>query len=113
MATLAAVALFASGPTTIRNVAHMRHKETDRLRALVVELTKLGAHVDERLDGLHIVPKPLRGARLDTYDDHRLAMSFALAGLRIAGVQINDPGCVEKTYPSYFNDLSKLVRPDS
>jgi 3-phosphoshikimate 1-carboxyvinyltransferase len=107
--TLAVVALFADGPTTIRNAAHVRHKETDRLAAVGTELRKLGAAVAERSDGLLITPRDLRAAAIDTYRDHRMAMSFALAGLRIPGVRINDPGCVEKTYPRYFEDLQTLT----
>jgi 3-phosphoshikimate 1-carboxyvinyltransferase len=108
--TLAVVALFAKGPTTIRNVAHIRHKETDRLAAVATELRKLGADVAASQDGITINPAPLKPAAIDTYRDHRMAMSFALAGLRINGVRINDPGCVEKTYPRYFDDLTALVR---
>jgi 3-phosphoshikimate 1-carboxyvinyltransferase len=106
--TLAAVACFAQGPTTIRNVAHVRHKETDRLAALATELRKLGAGVEEFADGLTILPGPLHGARVDTYQDHRLAMSLALVGLRVPGVVVNDPGCVAKTYPHFFTDLESL-----
>jgi len=109
--TLAVVALFAEGTTTVRNVAHVRHKETDRLAAVATELRKLGAEVEERLDGLSITPqKKLNGTAIDTYRDHRMAMSFALAGLRIPNVRINDPGCVEKTYPQFFNDLGRLTK---
>jgi 3-phosphoshikimate 1-carboxyvinyltransferase len=107
--TLSVVALFADGPTTIRNVAHIRHKETDRIAALSVELRKLGAKVTERDDGLTIQPSALRGAEVDTYNDHRMAMSFALAGLLQPGVRINNPSCVEKTYPEFFNELSRAV----
>jgi 3-phosphoshikimate 1-carboxyvinyltransferase len=109
--TLAVVALFADGVTRIRNVAHIRHKETDRIAAIATELRKLGARVDELPDGLVIDPPPpgeLHGARIATYDDHRMAMSFALAGLRIPGVTIVDPGCVAKTYPGFWNDLELL-----
>jgi 3-phosphoshikimate 1-carboxyvinyltransferase len=106
--TLAAVACFAEGPTTIRNVAHVRHKETDRLAALTAELRRLGAGVEEFADGLTISPAPLRGAAVDTYDDHRMAMSLALVGLRVPGVRIRHPGCVAKTYPHFFADLEKL-----
>lgn len=106
--TLAAVACFAEGPTTIRNVAHIRHKETDRLAAVAKELRKLGAGVNERPDGLTISPRPLRGCAVDTYDDHRMAMSLALVGLRIPGVVIRDPGCVAKTYPGFWSDWGKL-----
>jgi 3-phosphoshikimate 1-carboxyvinyltransferase len=107
--TLAVVALFAEGPTTIRNVAHIRHKETDRIAALAAELRKLGADVTERDDGLTIQPGTLRPATIATYNDHRMAMSFALAGLRIPGVRIENPTCVEKTYPEFFNDLRAPV----
>jgi 3-phosphoshikimate 1-carboxyvinyltransferase len=104
--TLSVVALFADGLTTIRNVGHIRHKETDRVAALTAELRKLGAEVMERADGLTITPKKLQSAAVATYNDHRMAMSFALAGLRIAGVRINNPECVSKTYPEFFEDLA-------
>jgi 3-phosphoshikimate 1-carboxyvinyltransferase len=107
--TLAAVALFAEGPTTIHGVAHIRHKETDRIHALAVELRKLGAEVEERADGLKITPGPLGGAEIDTYDDHRMAMSLALVGLAVPGVVIRDPGCTAKTYPHFFRDLAGLA----
>jgi 3-phosphoshikimate 1-carboxyvinyltransferase len=106
--TLAAVACFAEGPTTIRNVAHIRHKETDRLAALAAELRKVGAEVEEFADGLTITPKPLHGATIGTYNDHRMAMSMALIGLKVPGIVIENPGCVAKTYPGYFADLEKL-----
>jgi 3-phosphoshikimate 1-carboxyvinyltransferase len=107
--TLAVVALFADSPTTIRGVAHIRHKETDRIGDLARELRKLGAKVDEFPDGLRITPAPLRGATIETYNDHRMAMSFALAGMKIPGVTIQNPGCTVKTYPKFFEDLSQLV----
>ena len=109
--TLAVVALFADGVSRIRNVAHIRHKESDRIAALAAELRKLGADVEELPDGLVINPPPtdrLRGAAIATYDDHRMAMSFAMAGLRIPGVTILDPGCVAKTYPGFWDDLDRL-----
>ena len=106
--TLAAVACFADGPTTIRNVGHIRHKETDRLAALAAELRKLGAGVDERPDGLVITPRPLAGCPVDTYNDHRMAMSLALVGLKVPGVVVRDPGCVAKTYPGFWHDLERL-----
>ncbi len=106
--TLAAVALFAEGPTTITNVGHIRHKETDRLNALATELRKLGAMVQERPDGLRVVPGPLRPAEIDTYDDHRMAMSLAVVGLASEGVVIRDPDCTAKTYPQFFVDLECL-----
>jgi 3-phosphoshikimate 1-carboxyvinyltransferase len=108
--TLAAVALLAEGPTVIRNVAHIRHKETDRIGALATELRKLGAEVHESADGLTIVPRLLHGAEIDTYDDHRMAMSLALVGLATPGVVIRDPGCTAKTYPGFFGDLEGLSR---
>ncbi len=111
--TLAVVALFAAGPTAIRNVAHVRDKETDRISDLVRELRRLGAEVDEREDGLTVWPTgpaPLRPARVATYDDHRMAMSLALAGLQQAGVEIEDPVCVGKTFPAYWIQLGGLAR---
>lgn len=109
--TLGAVALFAEGATTITDVAHVRHKETDRLAALATELRKFGATVDEREDGLTIYPAQLHGAEIATYNDHRMAMSLALVGLRVPGVQILDPGCTVKTYPEFFTDLRQLTHP--
>ncbi|MGO9467649.1 MAG: 3-phosphoshikimate 1-carboxyvinyltransferase [Isosphaeraceae bacterium] len=109
--TLAAVALFARGTTRIRNVSHIRHKESDRITALATELRKLGARVEEQPDGLVIdppAPEALQGARIATYDDHRMAMSFALAGLRVPGVMILDPGCVAKTYPGFWDELDRV-----
>jgi 3-phosphoshikimate 1-carboxyvinyltransferase len=105
---LAVTALFADGPTRIENVANLRIKETDRLAALERELAKLGARAEAGPDWLAITPGPLRGAAIDTYDDHRMAMSFALAGLRVPGVAIRDPGCVAKTWPDYFSMLESL-----
>jgi len=111
--TLAVVALFAAGPTAIRNVAHVRDKETDRIGDLVRELRRLGAEVEERPDGLTVWPRgevaPLHAARIRTYDDHRMAMSLALAGLLVEGVEIEDPACVRKTYPDYWRAMSGLV----
>lgn len=107
--TLAAVALFATGTTTIRGVAHIRRKETDRIHAMAVELRKCGAEVEEYDDGLTIVPpRVLHGAEIDTYDDHRMAMSMALVGLRVPGVIIRDPGCTAKTYPGFWDDLAEI-----
>ena len=110
--SLAVVALFAEGPTTIRNVAHVRDKETDRITDLVRELRRLGAEVEERQDGLTVWPagrRELRAASLATYDDHRMAMSLALAGLRVPGVVIEDPACVGKTFPQYWIRLAQLA----
>ncbi|MCH7989539.1 MAG: 3-phosphoshikimate 1-carboxyvinyltransferase [Planctomycetes bacterium] len=106
--TLAVVAVFAEGPTRIRNVAHIRHKETDRIAAVAAELRRLKVAVEEHPDGLTIHPGPIQPATIQTYDDHRMAMSFALIGLRSPGIRIADPGCTAKTYPHYFEDLQKL-----
>lgn len=111
--TLAAVALFAEGPTEVSGVAHNRLKETDRISALATELRKLGAEVSERPDGLRIEPRPLRGTSVATYDDHRMAMSLALVGLRLSGVVVENPACTAKTYPDYFIDLQKVSQAPS
>ena len=103
--TLAVVAMFVEGPTRIRGIAHYRVKETDRIGNLAIELRRLGAEVTEHEDGLTITPGPLQPAIIETYDDHRMAMSLSLAGLRQSGVVITDPGCVSKTYPDYFKDF--------
>ncbi len=106
--TLAAVAVFADGPTTIRNIAHVRHKETDRISAVVTELRRLGLTADEYPDGMTIHPGIPQPATIETYDDHRMAMSFALVGLRTPGIRIENPSCTAKTYPRFFEDLERL-----
>lgn len=106
--TLAAIAPFADGPTTIRGVAHARLKETDRVAALATELRRLGQTVEERPDGLTITPAPITPATIQTYDDHRMAMSFAIAALRAPGIRIADPGCVAKTFPDFFERLHEV-----
>ncbi|MBI1374229.1 MAG: 3-phosphoshikimate 1-carboxyvinyltransferase [Phycisphaera sp.] len=109
--TLAVVAMFAEGPTVIRNVGNLRVKETDRLAALHAELTKLGGEVEVSGDDIRVenpTPGGLRPADIDTYDDHRMAMSFAIAGLACDGVRINDPACVNKTFPAYWDFLGRL-----
>lgn len=104
--TLAAVALFAAGPTTVRGVAHNRVKETDRISDLARELERLGAHVDEFEDGLTIhPPATINPAEIETYHDHRMAMSLALVGLQTEGIVVKDPGCTAKTYPEFWHDL--------
>jgi 3-phosphoshikimate 1-carboxyvinyltransferase len=108
--TLAAGALFVEGPTTVTNIAHNRVKETDRIGNLAIELRKFGVQVDEQPDGLTIHPAPLHGAEIETYDDHRMAMSLSLVGLKQPGVRILDPGCVSKTYPRFFDDLRDFVK---
>ncbi len=102
---IAVVALFAAGETHLRNIANLRLKETNRLLALETELCKLGAQARATTDSLRIQPGPLHGAEIDTYDDHRMAMAFSMAGLRVEGVVIQNPGCVSKTWPEYFSDL--------
>ena len=105
---LAVVAAFAEGESRIRNVANLRIKETDRLAALERELRKIGAEAEAGPDWLRIVPGAPRPAEIDTYDDHRMAMAFSLAGLRVPGIAIRDPGCVSKTWPGYFAMLEDL-----
>jgi 3-phosphoshikimate 1-carboxyvinyltransferase len=107
--TLACVAVFAEGPTRISRIGHIRHKETDRIAALATELRRLGLKVDDEHDALTVHPGPLCPARIETYDDHRMAMSFALIGLMQPGIEIADPGCTAKTYPGFFEDLNKLT----
>ncbi len=101
--TLAITSLFAPGRTVITNVANLRYKESDRLKALTIELKKIGATVEELPDGIVIEGGTLHGAEIETYNDHRIAMAFALAGLRIPGIKIKDPDCVNKTFPSFFD----------
>lgn len=107
--TLAAIAPFAATPTTIRGIASARVKETDRVAALCAELTRLGVTVAEHPDGLTIQPSAaIRPAVVRTYHDHRMAMALSLVGLRAPGVQIEDPGCVSKTFPDFFAVLEAL-----
>ena len=110
--TLAVVALFASGTTTLHNIASWRLKETDRLMAMATELRKLGAIIEEGADFLRIT-SPLQeftpSAAIDTYDDHRMAMCFSLASFAVP-VRINDPDCVAKTFPDYFEKFSQIVQ---
>jgi len=109
--TLAAIAPFAETPTTIRGIASSRVKETDRVTATVTELRRLGVQVEEHPDGMTIYPyKEIHSAKIHTYDDHRMAMAFALVGLRVPGIEIKNPGCVAKTFPNYFDVLEQLRR---
>jgi 3-phosphoshikimate 1-carboxyvinyltransferase len=109
--TAAVAALFADGPSTIRNIASWRVKETDRIAAVARELRKLGAAVEEGADSIRIAPPAaLHPASIDTYDDHRMAMSFSLAALGGVRVRINDPDCVGKTFPQYFEALASISR---
>ncbi|KFK37326.1 hypothetical protein AALP_AA4G242200 [Arabis alpina] len=109
--TLAVVALFADGPTTIRDVASWRVKETERMIAICTELRKLGATVEEGSDYCVITPpEKLIPAEIDTYDDHRMAMAFSLAACADVPVTIKDPGCTRKTFPDYFQVLEKITK---
>ena len=108
--TLAAVAAFATGSSRVRGIGFIRRKETDRIAAVVRELERCGIEAIEEDDGFVVHPSPAgpHGAVIETYDDHRMAMSFALIGLRVPGIEIADPGCVTKTFPGYFDVLEAL-----
>ena len=109
--TIATTALFAQGPTTIRNIYNWRVKETDRLSAMATELRKLGAEVDEGEDYITVVPPAhITAAAIDTYDDHRMAMCFSLAALGPSPITINDPDCTSKTFPDYFKLFASITR---
>ena len=109
--TLAVAALFADGTTTLRNIASWRVKETDRIAAMATELRKVGATVEEGADYIRITPPvQIKHAAIDTYDDHRMAMCFSLAAFGGAGVRINDPKCVAKTFPDYFAEFAKVTQ---
>ena len=108
--TLAAVAVFADGPTTIDGIGFIRRKETDRIAGVVTELQRCGIVAHERADGLRIEPGTPHPATIETYDDHRMAMSFALLGLRVEGIRIADPGCVAKTFPTFWDVFDALGR---
>ena len=109
--TLAILALFANGTTTLRNIASWRVKETDRISAMATELRKVGAMVEEGADYIKITPpaKLTPNAVIDTYDDHRMAMCFSLVSLGGVPITINDPKCVAKTFPNYFEEFAKIV----
>jgi len=107
--TLAAVAVFADSPTRVTGIGFIRRKETDRLAAVVTELRRAGIDAVEDPDGFTIHPGTPRPTAFETYEDHRMAMSMALLGLRVPGVEILDPGCVAKTYPEFFADLASLT----
>jgi 3-phosphoshikimate 1-carboxyvinyltransferase len=109
--TLAVVAAFAVGSTQVRGIGFIRGKETDRIGAVVAELRRLGLEATEEPDGFTVRPGPIRPATVQTYGDHRMAMAFALAGLRAPGIQIADPGCVTKTLPGFWHLLEGLRDP--
>jgi 3-phosphoshikimate 1-carboxyvinyltransferase len=106
--TLGVLAAFAEGETVVTGVAHLRHKESNRLAAVVTELGKMGVTAEETPDGLRIVGGEPHGAEIETYQDHRIAMSFAVAGLIIPGVVIRDPDCVTKSFPDFWEFFEKL-----
>ena len=107
---LAVVAAFAEGPTRITGIGFIRGKETDRVGHVVRELQRAGIAAEEEPDGYVVHPGRPRPATIETYDDHRMAMAFALLGLRGAGIRIADPTCVGKTYPGYWTMLEDLRR---
>jgi 3-phosphoshikimate 1-carboxyvinyltransferase len=108
--TAAMLSLFADGPSTLRNIGNWRVKETDRLTAMATELRKLGAEVEDGPDYLKVTPpRTLKAATIDTYDDHRMGMCFSLAALGGVPIRINDPGCVRKTFPEYFEEFRRLA----
>jgi 3-phosphoshikimate 1-carboxyvinyltransferase len=109
--TLAVVAPFAKTPTRVTGIGFIRKKETDRVGAVVHELNRLAVRAEEEADGFVIHPGAPQPGAVDTYDDHRMAMSFALLGLVRPGITINDPGCVSKTFPTYFDVLERLRAP--
>ncbi len=108
--TIAVLAAMAEGETTIANVEVVRHKETDRLAATANELNRAGIQVNENQDSLVITGGVAHGAQIQTYDDHRMAMSFAILGTRTPGIEILDPGCVSKTYPAFFEELFAVLQ---
>lgn len=107
---IAALLCFAEGPSVISGVAHLRGHETDRLTALATELSSLGADVRETEDGLRITPAPLHGGKFHTYDDHRLVMAAAVLGLRVEGVEVQNPATVGKTYPGFVQAWADMLR---
>ncbi|MBI2654648.1 3-phosphoshikimate 1-carboxyvinyltransferase [Candidatus Woesearchaeota archaeon] len=108
--TLAVTSVFAEGTTTIRDVPNLRLKETDRLKALAFELRKIGANVEEMQDGLKIKRRRVQKAIIETYNDHRMSMSFAVAGLGINGIRIKNPACVKKSFPDFWEKFNELYK---
>ena len=106
--TLAAVALFAEGTTIIKNIGNLKFKESDRINDTASELKKLGADVEVKNDGLIVHKSKLNAAAIDSRNDHRMAMSFAVAGLKLPGIKIKNPGCVNKSFPQFFDELKKI-----
>ena len=108
--TLAAIAPFAEGPTTINGIGHIRFQESDRIAAITAELSRMGIRCDERQDGITIYPGRPAPSTVETYDDHRMAMGFSLTGLRSPGIVIADPGCCRKTFEDYFEVLDDVIK---
>ena len=106
--TLAVTAVFARGKTVIQNIGHLRHKESDRIRTLADELVKMGIQVEEGEDWLKVEGGKAHGAEIETHDDHRLAMSFAIAGLAVYGMKIKGERCVDKSFPEYWKTFQRL-----
>lgn len=108
--TLGAIAPFASSPVTIRNVEHIRYKETERIQAVVTELRRLGVKVEEFVDGLKIEPSLVTPSIIETYQDHRMAMAFAVTGLKAPGIVIKNPACTAKTFPDFFSRFFQMLQ---
>ncbi len=107
--TVAVVAMFAEGRSTFRNIEHLRYKESDRIAAVIENIGRLGGRAFVEGNALVVEPvTALHGASIPTFDDHRMAMSFALAGLRVTGVEIENPSCVAKSYPHFWRDFERL-----
>lgn len=106
--TLAAVAVFADSPTEVTGIGFIRRKETDRVGDVITELARVGVRAEDNGDGWVVHPGTPHGATIETYDDHRMAMSFALLGLRVPGIEIADPGCVAKTFPEFWSTFDQL-----
>jgi 3-phosphoshikimate 1-carboxyvinyltransferase len=107
--TLAAIAIFAKSPTRIRNINHLEFQETKRISACMTEMAKLGVKVERTSDGMIIYPSLPKYAEIETYDDHRMAMSFSLIGLKAGNIRILNPLCCRKTFPDYFDTLKKVL----
>jgi 3-phosphoshikimate 1-carboxyvinyltransferase len=103
------LAPFGTGPVRFTDLGRLRVQECERVRAMKTELARCGARVEETGDTLMVWPSPLHGARIETYDDHRMAMCFAILGLKTPGIQIRNPSCVNKTFPNFFNKLAQAA----
>ncbi len=108
--TLAAIAPYANSPVTIRNIGHIRGQECDRIRAIAENMKRMGIRCSEQQDSIRIEPGQPQPARIETYDDHRVAMAFAVTGIRAEGIQILNPSCCKKTFEQYFSVLDRILR---